>query len=263
LTLAGAARPPEINSVLMESTFRIHGPKVGVPNAISFGTTFLVGKPDPNEAGKAFYVLVTAAHVLDQIAGDQAILILRRRQADGSFAAYEFPVRIRDQGNILFVKHATADVAALYLRLPNDLDVQLIQLEWFASDSDLAKFEIHPGDELMCLGFPLAAASASGFPILRSGKIASYPITPTSLHNQILFDFQVFDGNSGGPVYFIDRGRTYGGTTHIGETIQFIAGLVTSQLRAVFFNNEALHVGAVVPSPYIRETIDLLPPAPK
>jgi hypothetical protein len=35
---------PEINTILMESTFRIHGPKKGDAGKISFGTAFLMGK---------------------------------------------------------------------------------------------------------------------------------------------------------------------------------------------------------------------------
>jgi hypothetical protein len=30
--------------------------------------------------------------------------------------------------------------------------------------------------------------------------IASYPITPTKIYKSILFDFNIFEGNSGGPL---------------------------------------------------------------
>jgi hypothetical protein len=128
-----------------------------------------------------------------------------------------------------------------------------------ADDALFSRFELHPGDELLCLGFPLFISSASGFPILRSGKIASYPILPTTVNKVIYYDFNVFDGNSGGPVYFIHRGRTYGGTAHLGETEQFVVGLVTSQIGSKLYNNEMLRLAAVVPSTYILATIALLP----
>jgi hypothetical protein len=70
----------------------------------------------------------------------------------------------------------------------------------------------------------------------------------------------VFDGNNGGPVYIIDHGRTYGKVAHLGETEQLVVGLVTSQLGSKIYNNQLLELAVVVPSAYIRETIDLLPP---
>ena len=119
---------------------------------------------------------------------------------------------MRDSDNKpLYVKHKDADVIALYVDMPDDLSVPILPMAFLADDEVLKKFEIHPGDELLCLGFPLGVSSESGFPILRSGKIASYPIVST------LYAFRVFDGNSGGPVYFVDHGRTYGGLMHLGE----------------------------------------------
>ena len=120
-----------------------------------------------------------------------------------------------------------------------------------ARDEELAQFDVHPGDELNCLGFPLGATADYGFPILRSGKIASYPLVPAKTHKNWLFDFQVFPGNSGGPTYFIDRHRSYGGTTMIGQTIQLVVGLVTSQVYAnVGTSLRELQLGVVIPALY-------------
>lgn len=263
--LAGAApaqdKPlavPELNTILMESTFRIHGPKKGEGNAISFGTTFLIGKPTPDKT-KHYYVLITAAHVLEGIDGESGILTLREKHSDGSYAQKPWNVRLRDKDKALYVKHKDADVAALYVDMPDDLNVQILPVGLLADDELLKKYEIHPGDELLCLGFPLFVSSEAGFPILRSGKIASYPIIPTKVNKSILFDFRVFEGNSGGPVYFVDHGRTYGGVTHLSETVQFVVGLVTAQLSSKVYNNQMLQLATVVPSAYILETIALLP----
>jgi hypothetical protein len=92
------------------------------------------------------------------------------------------------------------------------------------------------------------------------GKSRHFPIIPTRINKSILFDFRVFEGNSGGPVYFVDHGRTYGNLVHLGETEQFVVGLVTSQLGSKAYNNQLLELAVVVPSAYIRETIDLLSP---
>jgi hypothetical protein len=249
---------PEINTILMESTFRIHGPKKDAPEKISFGTAFLMGKPMPDKS-KFYYVLITAGHVLEDIAGEVATLTLREKHDDGSYTPKLWNVKLREQGTPLYVKHKDVDVVALYVNMPNDLNVPILPIALLADDDVLQKFEIHPGDELRCLGFPLFASDEAGFPILRSGIIASYPIVPTKTNKSILFDFNVFEGNSGGPVYFVDHGRTYGGLTHVGETEQFVLGLVTSQLGAKLYNNQMLGLASVVPATYILQTINLLP----
>lgn len=249
----------EINTTLMETTFRIHGPKKDDPKKISFGTAFLMGKPTVLDPNRAYYVLISAAHVFEDISGDTATLTLRQKQSDGTYTQIPFDIALHRDGKPLYVKHNEVDVAALYVSMPTGISAKMLQLSLLASDEWLTRFEIHPGDELLCLGFPLFVSSPDGFPILRSGKIASYPIVPTKQHKNILFDFRVFGGNSGGPVYFTDRGRTYGGQTHLGETIQFVIGLVTSQLNAALYDNRELQLAAVVPSSFIIETINLLP----
>lgn len=263
-TAPAAASPPpspaapELSTILMESTFRVHGQDRDKLGSNSFGTAFLVGKPTADPA-RQYYVLITAAHVLDKIAGDYATLTLREKQPSGVYTLKPWPVKLRNAGVPLYVKHKESDVAALYVNMPDEMNVAIVPVSLLANDEALQRFEIHPGDELLCLGFPLFVSSEFGFPILRSGKIASYPIIPTSVHKNILFDFRVFEGNSGGPVYFVANDRTYGGLLHPGERIQFIVGLVTSQLGSKLYNNQLIQLAQVVPSSYIRETIDLLP----
>jgi hypothetical protein len=71
---------PELSTILMQSTFRIHGPKKGDSNAISFGTAFLMGKPVPEDSTRQYYVLITTAHVLEGIEGQQATLTAAKKQ---------------------------------------------------------------------------------------------------------------------------------------------------------------------------------------
>ena len=55
---------------------------------------------------------------------------------------------------------------------------------------------------MMALGFPQGlSANPAGFPILRSGRVASYPLGPSTAFPTFLLDFRVFPGNSGGPVW--------------------------------------------------------------
>jgi hypothetical protein len=131
---------------------------------------------------------------------------------------------------------------------------------------------LHPGDRLACLGYPLNNESNDvGFPVLRSGYIASYPLIPTATVRNFLFDFNVFEGNSGGPVYFVESNRAYGNSINIG-TVQFLVGLVSEQrvaqeqiksLNELRLERYRLGLAVVIHAALIREALDLLPPAPK
>jgi hypothetical protein len=254
----------EINTILMRSTFMITGDG-------STGTAFIVGKPLKEIKDRAYYVLTTAAHVLNGIKGDTAILFLRKRSGD-SYTKFPYPIQIRRGTTPLWVQHPTMDVAVMYVSLPEGIDIELVPTSLLATDDMLKQFEIHPGDRLSCLGFPLAAeANDSGFPILRSGQIASFPLVPVKSVKTFLFDFNVFEGNSGGPVYFVDSNRQYAGGTHIGK-VQFLMGLVSEQkfveeqvqsLRQSRKERYQLGLGVVIPAEFIMETIDKLPETPQ
>jgi S1-C subfamily serine protease len=162
-------------------------------------------------------VIVTAAHVLNEMTGNSVTVIMRRKQGDSSWQEAPIEVPIRLEGRPLWVQHPRADVAAVYLPpVPDDLHTALVGTEFLASDEALAKIEIHPGDELNVLGYPLGFSNPGGFAVLRSGKIASYPLIPTRNHPYFLLDFRVFKGNSGGPVYLVETSRLYGGVMNMG-----------------------------------------------
>ena len=250
----------EINTVLMRSTFMLSGEG-------STGTAFILGRPSKVDNTKAYYVLVTAAHVLSAMRGERAVLNLRKRSGD-LISKVPYPISIRRGSEPLWTQHPHADVAVMYVALPKDVDIQLLPTDLLATDDILKQFEIHPGDRLSCLGFPLMAeANEAGFPILRSGQIASYPLVPMTTIKTILFDFNVFKGNSGGPVYFVDSNRLYGGSTNIGQ-VRFLMGLVSEQkfaeeqvqsLREVRKERYQLGLAVVIPAQFIRDTLNQLP----
>lgn len=259
---ADAAAQPEyieFNSDLMETTFQVTGPSAKKPGETTGGTIFIMGKPISDD--RASFVLITAAHVLDDIAGDNATLSFRWKSDDGKFNQAPYSIPIRENKKNLYVKHPTVDVAAMYVKMSVLFKAKLLPIDLIGTDEAFKQYEIHPGDELLCLGYPLFASGQHGYPILRSGKIASYPLVPTKTHQNWLFDFRIFPGNSGGPVYFVDRNRTYGEPkgVKLGETIQFLAGLVTAQVNSTVFADKDLSLGVVIPAPFIRETLDLLP----
>jgi hypothetical protein len=171
-----SASSQELNTLLMNSTFEILG-QSREPGKINNGTVFIMGRPMKDDPARGYNVLITAAHVLDEIAGDDAMLLLRRKATDGSYTKYQYAVKIRRLGSNVYVKNADADVTAMYVNLPRELALSLLTTERLVDDAEFQRLEIHPGDELLCLGFPLFA-DTNGFPILRSGKIASYPLVP-------------------------------------------------------------------------------------
>jgi hypothetical protein len=254
----------DFHTAVMMSTLRIEGKN-------SLGTVFIVGRPHPTEQKKLRYTLVTAAHVLKDIKSDFAILHLRRQLEDGRWQTMPTPIQIREGAKRLWVEHGQADVAAMYIGVPEQAIVSVIPLSILAEDDLLAKYQIHPGDLLDCLGYPLGVQSSEGgFPVLRSGKIASYPLLPTKNTKTFLLDFRVFPGNSGGPVYISFTGeRIYGGAINMGTAFNFVMGLVSEEIRvteklkqlySVREEQTPLGLAKIIHASLIRETIALLPP---
>ncbi len=156
-------RAPEINTVLMESTFRITGPapKLG---EISYGAGFVMVRQVAKDFDQGRYVLVTAKHVFEGIQGEVATVTLRKRNASGDIQSFPFTIRIRDKDTALYTTHPTADVAAIDIDMPKDtilaqLGGNITNVNWLATDDFLTNIAIHPGDELECLGYPLALAA--------------------------------------------------------------------------------------------------------
>jgi len=250
----------DLSTLLMKATFKISGPK-------GQGTCFIIGRPIPDNPKRARYVLVTANHIFAGIPGDTASLSLRKKVND-DYTKAAWPIRIREKNKPLWTKHPDADVAVMYVSLPNEAEIVLLPMKFLVTDVELKKYEIRPADRLFALGFPLGQeANPAGFPILRSGIIASYPILPTKKTKSMLFDFEVFQGNSGGPVFMIEKNRAYGGSIHIGVT-QFIVGLVSQErimnigYQTPFEHKMVKHplkLGIIIHASLIKETIEMLP----
>ena len=70
--LVAAAEEPQLDiaTVIMRSTFKIQSEE-------SLGTVLIMGEPSSDEPNKWYYVLITAAHVLEAIKPDVATLHLR------------------------------------------------------------------------------------------------------------------------------------------------------------------------------------------
>lgn len=268
------AQKVDLNVAMMQSTFMLQGQD-------STGTAFLLLRPYPGQqpdaeslAGKV--VLITAAHVFERMKGDEAKILWHVRDVNSdAWSSVPARLKIRANGKPLWTRNPNADVAVMYVLPPLGPDKRtplmsidrVVPTGVLADDAILRENEVGPGLELKCLGYPLGAASnAAQFPILRTGVIASYPLLPTSSTKTFLFDFRVFQGNSGGPVFYAESAAK--GSTEICCKPQFIMGLVSEETLWAATVNEPyetrqtklqLSLGVVVHASIIKETIELLP----
>jgi hypothetical protein len=262
---AALSQQVDMNVVLMENTFLVVGP-AKTPGMNTFGTAFLLLRPlavQPNKgqtSGKP--VLVTAAHVFDEMNGDKAIIYLRTHNGD-QWMLQPATFSIRRNGQPLWKKQPDADVAVMYVKLPLPLmsmtTTTMASTDMLASDELLRKSDVGPGVELKILGFPMGNwSNEEGFPILRTGIIASYPILPTATTKSFLVDFRVFKGNSGGPVYFSQP--VVKGATVVCCPPQFIMGLVSQEkLWDEPYSQVQLSLGVIVHASIIKSTVEMLP----
>jgi V8-like Glu-specific endopeptidase len=216
------------------------------------GTGFLISAKRPD--GTPETVLVTANHVLAQMPGLEAKIGYRTQSADGVWAYTPQDLKIRDDaGQPLWTHHPARDVAVMKITAPEAFARAAIPAGYLASETAFDEQDVTTGDELMVLGFPRGvAANNAGFPILRSGRVASYPLSPAASPT-FLLDFAVFPGNSGGPVFLTS------GVQRVSSAPAkpLIAGLLTQQVE---LGGERLEIGIITHATYITQTIAMMDP---
>jgi hypothetical protein len=256
-------------------------------NTKTVGTGFLVAAPTPD--GRPRVVLVTAGHLFERMPKPEIKVGWRLGSTVGDWRYAPGPLVIRTpapqptdataastpaaspaittEGRPLWVRHPTQDIAAISIQAPAEFARAAIPLSWLADDGTFARYNVRPGDEMMALGFPRGLSSnRAGFPILRWGRVASYPLSPVDSFPTFLMDFRVFDGNSGGPVFMLNRDAASATAARPQERAQggFVAGMLTKQVES---RGDRLEIGVVVHARHVREAIALLdrppPVAPK
>lgn len=177
----------------------------------STATCMVVRNKGEDGAAKSF--VVTAHHVLVKTKGDTCILVSRTRRNEGTYQRREIRIPVRKAGQPLWTKHATHDLAAL--PLPHDIEVVSLPLDSLATEQQLV--EVRVGDGVRLAVFPERdEANKAGFPILRTGAIASYPVVPVQQHPMFLVDTNAWTGDSGGPVMHATLRSPSGGPLVIG-----------------------------------------------
>jgi S1-C subfamily serine protease len=232
---------PEMATDLMSATVQLEQP---LPDgSMTVATGFLVNDPTPD--GRPRIVLVTANHVFAGMPGDQAQIGYRVKGADGAWTFAPASLPIRAHGKPLWRKNPNRDVAVIAITAPAEFAKAAIPLAWIAGDDSLSQSALAPGEEMMTLGYPQGlSANPAGFPILRTGRVASYPVGPSSISPTFLLDFPAFPGNSGGPVWLEGANEP-----------NLVAGILTQQVEK---GGEPLGIGVVVQAQFIRDTISQL-----
>jgi S1-C subfamily serine protease len=244
----------DLSAQLMQATVQLEQPLGDGTRTV--GTGFLITETTPD--GKPHTILVTANHVFDKMPGANARVGYRIANDDGSWSYSPQSLKIRDaKGHALWTHHPSRDVAAIAITAPEAFAKAAIPEDYLAADDTFSRYQVGAGDQMMTLGFPRGlAANSAGFPILRAGRVASYPIAPAKIFPTFLLDFSVFPGNSGGPVFMSGPARhAMDANGQGGQDVEFIAGLLTQQVE---LNSERLDIGIVTNARFIRETIGLI-----
>ena len=235
------------------STFKI-------TNKDSTATCFIVSRLATSGSNQQELILVTAAHVLEKMSGDECHIVLRKKDADGVYSKVEVPVVIRANEQPLWVKHPDVDVAVMRLNLPAECSIAALDFEQLLGKEKSKNASLRIADEVCLLTYPAQLeASSAGFPILRRGTVASFPLLPIDNNKTFLVDYHSFGGDSGGPVMI--RGNQ-------AEEGPFIVGLVIGKQRETTKMiseieertvHRSLGLGIVVHAAFIRQAIALLP----
>lgn len=253
----------DLDTALMLATVKVSTPE-------TTGTAFILGRPPGPDGGAARSVLVTARHTFERARGNEVTVAFHRRTADGIYTPFPTRVPLRHGGKPLWVAHPSADVAVLEVTPPAEVPVPAVPVDLLATDADLKRLRVHPGEAIRCVGFPHPNqfdSGPGGFAVVRSGCIASYPLLPTATTRTFIADLNVFEGDSGAAVYLSDPDRPVAGAKP-GAPARLILGLVTGQhfideeFRMIYQSGKFRHrmaLAVVVHASTIRETIDRLP----
>jgi hypothetical protein len=249
MTIAGNAFSAEPLEDLLSATFRI-------ADRDHSGTCFLVeggaiGAPDVRRVA-----LVTAAHVFEQMSGADCELILRKATEDGQFARLVVSIPIRDGNRPRWTRHPELDVATLLVDLPEGTAARPIPFDQIADEARIINRTIRVGQETWIPCYPAKLeANAAGWPILRKGSIASYPLAPVKSTKTMLIDYSTFGGDSGAPIAIVVDDRPV------------VIGITSSMQRqtdrsSLPFEERTMHtplgLSIVTHAAHLRDTIELM-----
>jgi hypothetical protein len=237
----------DLSISLIKATVQIDQPSGPGKQVVGTGFTLSVPRGDqPPEV-----VLVTAAHVLEMMKSEKMRIGWRVETPQG-WVYKPTTITIRNADGPVWVQHPTQDIAVISIDALTAAGASVLPLAALADDKTFDALKVEPGEEMSTLGYPFGLSSNNeGFPILRSGRVASYPLGPTRTYPTFLIDMTAISGNSGGPV-FLNEGKPAQGDT---PKMPVIAGVLTRQVEQ---DTRRLELGLVTHAVFVRQAIDLL-----
>ena len=247
LALLATVRADVAAVSVMNCTFKLF-------NHDSTATCFLLH--DEKDPKRIF--LVTAAHVLEKATGNEAILVLRERKADGTYVRKDVPVKIREGEKALWTKHKEEDISVMLLKVKEGIKLPSLPTSVLAREGDLKDEEFTVCSKVWMFGYPARMeANGAGFPIARNGSIASYPLVPVEPHRTFMADCSTYAGDSGGPVFITrQKGESAGQPLLVGMVVaQYRNDEKLKMLHEERLIRHRLSLGKVVQAEFIRQTI--------
>jgi len=264
----------------MESLVLIEVQKKG--NFEPLGTGFMIGS-------KGYKVLVTNAHILHSNTDLPLFIRVNKRDPKPSEAMFDrikiFPM-VDPQLKPIF--HKKADLAVLYVLIPNDFDLKSVKIGEIDESSFLQQKDVPLGDEVLLIGFPTSIGEIKtiekemNIPVIRGGVVSAK--FRRNDHELLLIDAPSYWGNSGGPVilrpslYNVEK-ESSGNPPPKSQTQPKLIGIVSEMFAVGMewevapqkpFNDSKLekqkvgsiwHSGlsVVVPTDYLTELLNTLP----
>ena len=243
-----AAEPVE---ELLQATFRI-------TDQDHSGTCFLISPKSVDTAHPRRVILATAAHVFEQMAGQECEVILRTQAQQDSYLRSPHSVAIREEGKPLWIRHPDVDVATLFFDLPEGVAATPFSIDQLADEARVNDRTVRIAAEAWIPCFPAKLeANEAGWPVLRKGSIASHPLRPFKSAKTMLIDYRAFGGDSGAPVALIVNNRPL--------VVGVVHGMHRQTDRSILpFEERTIHtplgLSIVTQAAFLRETIELMNP---
>lgn len=237
--LSGCARL-NVTEKMMWSTYPLATQK-------GAGTGFVINRRDASAPGGVMPVVVTSMHVLKTTGRGPLAMAVRVPGADGTPEVVVVRMQPQRGRERFYARHPQHDVAAFAMEIPAQI-AGLVKMPSFLDESALADGSdaLRAGAEVFFLGYPDVMPGTEGaFPVLRSGRVASYPVGPQHAKGYFLINADVYPGDSGAPVFAAGRG---------GRPV--LVGMI---LRRVGADGRAFsHLAIAIETSAIRETLKLL-----
>lgn len=239
--LSGCAGHMNVSEKMMWSTYPLATQK-------GAATGFVINRKDARAPGGVLPVVFTSAHVLETVGRGPLIIGIRKLDENGEIQAALLafnPPGARGKERF-YVRHPQHDLAAFALHLPEEV-AERAQMSSCVDQRMLAHDgkRLRSGVEVSFLGYPeVLPGTEGGFPVLRSGRVASYPVGTSQAHGRFLINADVYPGDSGAPVFVTQGGRPR------------LVGMISQRISPE--ERQFSHLAVAVDANVIRETMDLL-----